>query len=211
VADIIYRADAMGWRGDTPVPLDALVPGDTVVVDITLRSTEPMRAIEASVVDFDRTIVGLDPEASAVASIVLAASCTASGDCSGGLFNRRPAGPQLREEEIGGVGTRVFFLSGWATDEQSEGDGSVDPGVVTGQPGDPQFRVVFTALAIGSTTLRVATDPRYENVSISIFGAPPRFYEEAVVPVRVVPEPSEAILLALGLAVLGAHRSVRER
>lgn len=210
-SDVIYRVEASGWRDGRAVEVDALRPGDLLVLDIVLRATEPLRALEASVVGFDPSIVRLDPDGSAVATDVLVASCSAEGACSGGLFNRAPSGSGLRQEPIGGVGTRIFFLAGWARDQQSEGDGSADPGAITGTLGDPQFRIAFRAETLGTTTLRVATDRRYENDSISIYGTPVRFFQEASVTVRVVPEPAAASLIGLGLCWLAKRSRTRSR
>jgi hypothetical protein len=124
--------------------LDELVIGDLVTFDITLRSDgEAAYAIGASAFGWDSTRIQYVSGVSAPS--VLNSVCVSEG-CFGGLPLGR-AGDYPNQYGRPGIVEFAGHLSLAA----ATGTGALDPGVVTGVAGDPQFRLVFETTALGST------------------------------------------------------------
>lgn len=186
--------------------LSALEVGDQVVLDVTVRTTELQSlSLEASVHDYDSSIVSLDAGSSLLSTSLFSAFCAPDNSfCFGGIANLEGQTDPLEEETFGPGVRSNFFLGVTAT--LTADTGAIDPGVVTGATGDPQFRLVFTAIAPGTTTLRVGVDPAYGGIYFSGLPGADDSVTNAALTVTVVPEPAAALLLGLGLAGLARSR-----
>jgi hypothetical protein len=180
--------------------LGALQVGDQIILDITLRTDDSAFALAGSVNNYDNTVVGFNAAGSAVSATVLAQVCFPSFGCVNGLANQVPVPIPLQENAVG-PGVEVEYLAALAI-SAALGDGSVDEGIVTGVAGDAQFRIVFNALAPGTTTLNVGTFAAYLDGYTGTVDT--LVNNPAGVTVTVVPEPGTALLMGLGLAGLAA-------
>jgi len=109
------------------------------------------------------------------------------------------------ESEIPGHGPRVlFFLSAGIGDSNTNPlDRGLD-GEIGG--GDAQFRVILMATGLGSTVLRIGTGCFGDGVIVPREDGDIIQAEELDVAIAVVPEPSAALLVALGLAAFESSR-----
>ncbi len=201
VASVTWTVQATADGPGGPVLLDQLLPGDRISLDITVRSTEGLFGFSGSVNDYDPTVVGLDASASAVSPTIFNELCIPTL-CVGGLMNVVTV--PIAQTSVPSVGVEVDLFAGISS-AASAGSGAEDLGVVTGLVGDPQFRVVFTALQPGSTVLRVGTYLEYQDLAL-VAGGTGAFSENVEIPIVVLPEPTVATLLGLGLAGLAARR-----
>ena len=142
--------------------LDELVIGDLVTFDITLRSDgEASYGIGASAFQWDP---GRIQYVSGAAAPSILNSICVSGDCFGGL-------------PIGILGPQQFRDPGVVSFAQhlsltpATGTGALDPGVVTGIAGDPQFRLVFEATSAGSTLFEFGSSLNNGDVLVLAGGA----------------------------------------
>lgn len=149
------EADALGIHCDpTYLPV-----GATLLLDITVRSDDQALLVQGSVNGYDDTILRFDPTHSILPDSIFNAACDAQGVCVGGLVNE--IGTALPVEETNaGPGTEVDILSASST-LPAAGFGDADLGAVTGAEGDPQFRIAFSVLSAGTTTIDIGTFPAY--------------------------------------------------
>ena len=175
--------------------LSGLVVGDTVTIDVTLGS-------DGGVFGLGVSAIGFDPVASftsgSVPANVLNAICVAPGACFGGLPNTTAAA-SVGSANVPGL-PEVQLFNGVST-VAVDGTGASDQGVVTLTAGDPQFQLVFTAAAPGSTTITIGANSAYGD---NVVGAGGSLLSStnATVAITVVPEPGTALLMGLGLAGL---------
>ncbi len=194
---------------DAPGGLSVVTIGDQIILDITLRTTDRALAIAGSVNGYDNTVLSLNAGASRISHDVLTSACFPSFGCIQGLVNQVPSPIPFQENAVGpGVEAEVLATLGVTA---AEGNGSIDPGIVTGVPGDAQFRVVFTMAAPGTTTLFIGTYAEYLD---GYTGTEDNLVTNASVTITttdgpVVPEPGTALLVGLGLAVLGSRKGQR--
>ncbi len=186
-------------------PLVAVTPGSQIVLDISLRTTDRAFSIAGSVSGYDNRFIRLNTYESMISETVLSQVCIPGGFCFGGLSNYYGgSGSYTFEERAVGPGVEAEFLAAYAT-AAAGGDGSIDPGVATGVPGDAQFRIVFDVIGVlhGTTTLQIGTFAEYLD---GYSGTEDQLSENASVTITVVPEPSTALLVGLGLGGLAAAR-----
>lgn len=178
-------------------PLDALVVGDEIALDIGMYTTPDDRVyfVSGSVNDYDESVVAANAAASVIASELFYTICLpAPTGCSFGQTNLETG---LRiESGVEGPGAEATFVSilagaGVAT------DGTTDVPF-------PQFRVVMDVVGLGATVLRVGT---YADYADAYTGSVSTVVRNVEIPITVVPSPSAALLLGLGLAGLGATRA----
>lgn len=182
--------------------LDAVTPGAQIILDITLRTTDFAFGIAGSVNNYDNSIVGLDAAASLISASVLNQVCVPGVGCFGGLSNS-VGNPIVFAERAVGPGVEAEFLAAVSTN-QAGGTGTTDPGVESGVTGDPQFQIVYTALAPGSTQFQIGTYAEYLD---GYTGSASSVSNNTTLDITVVPEPGTALLMGLGLAGLaGAGR-----
>lgn len=182
--------------------LDAVTPGAQITLDITLRTDDFGLGIAGSVNNYDNTIVGLDAASSIIPASVLNAICVAPGSCFGGLVNQVGSAITFMERAVG-PGVESEFLAAVAT-SPAGGTGTLDQGAATGIAGDPQFRVVFNAIGVGSTTLQIGTYAEYLD---GYTGTASSVSNNTTLDITVIPEPGTALLMGLGLVGLaGAGR-----
>jgi len=187
-AGVTYHVVATAGNGD----LLAMVPGETLTLDITMRSDgEALNGLGAAVYAYNGalTYVSGDTAANAFYSVCVA------GTCYGGLSNSlASAGPTQN------VGDEIQFFNGIAIQATTQ-TGANDVGIITGVAGDAQAQLVFTVN--NSVTFGVGTNPAYADSAIGAGGATLSVMNETVV-VTVIPEPGTALLMGLGLAGLAA-------
>lgn len=190
--------------------LDALVVGDVVTLDIVARNDgSDIFAIAMAAVGYDPTVIGFS--SGLALSSVFNTVCI-SGNCFGGAFNEvgtsvsGPGGFSSRAlaEEPHSLGPTVPLIEG-AYAASSNGTGASDVGVVTGVVGDAQFRLVFQAVGLGQTVIDVGGFPEYGGGVVGSGGFPDVVNGDSLV-ITVLPEPTTALLLGLGLAGLAAGR-----
>jgi hypothetical protein len=174
----------------------ALVPGDVVTIDVTLRSDG------ALTLGIGGAATGYDPAVAAytsgtASSSFLNGNCFPGFGCFGGLDNLAPA-PLSQTSVTAGI--LVQFATGASVTGVSN-DGTIDEGV-SGVAGSAQFQLVFTATGPGTTTIDIGSLASYGNATIGSGGAD-LGTTNASVTLTVVPEPGTALLMALGLAGLG--------
>ena len=177
--------------------LSAVTPGAQIILDITLRSDDFAFGVAGSVNDYDNSVVGLNAGASLISPNVFNAFCASPTTCFGGLTNQIGSAITFAERAVG-PGVEAEFLAALGL-AQAGGQGSLDPGVVTGVAGDPQFRIVFDAIGIGSTTLQIGTFAEYQDGYV---GSVDEIANNTSVAITVIPEPGTALLMGLGLAGL---------
>ncbi|MFK7896846.1 MAG: PEP-CTERM sorting domain-containing protein [Myxococcota bacterium] len=176
----------------------ALLPGESVTLDIRVDAdADSVAGLGASIFGYDEAIVDF-AQGEAVASIFHGVAIPGVGAFSG-LSNIAPN--PLEESSIGANGNRVQIFNGVAlTPVVAQ---PLDPGLdgnVGG--GDAQFRVTFTAVAPGTTQLRIGTG--YEGDAVILAGGIETQAAGVDLTVTVVPEPGTALLMGLGLAGLAA-------
>ncbi len=182
--------------------LDAVTPGAQIILDITLRTTDFAFGIAGSVNNYDNSIVGLDAGASLISASVLNQVCVPGVGCFGGLSNA-VGNPIVFAERSVGPGVEAEFLAAVSTN-QAGGTGTTDPGIATAVTGDAQFRIVYNALAAGSTQFQIGTYAEYLD---GYTGTESSVSNNTTLDITVIPEPGTALLMGLGLVGLaGAGR-----
>lgn len=184
--------------------------GELVTIGLRIGSERDERVygIGASIYGYDESIADFE-SGGVVGSIFHGLALPAIGAFDG-LHNL--VLPELEESELGDAGPRVAFLD--AFDLRPHSANANDPGldgVVGG--GDAQLRVRFRILGSGQTILSIGT--RYAGDAVVYQAGTTGHAATLQILLRsngapvVVPEPGEALLLALGLAGLACVRDQR--
>ena len=199
-AQVTYFVRPTDQTGSLVLPGQLLSPGDTLRLDVTLRSDgSPIAGVGASVTDYAGN--GLAFASGTGVTRVLASSCLPSVGCNGGLIGSVDVDGPLSENTIFGPQAVRFFnhIDLAASTE----DGSADLGW-DGTVGTAQARIVFDVVGAGLVFQQGA------SLSLGTFAT----LGDAIVPggggtggtwqtVWIVPEPSAALLMGLGLLGLG--------
>lgn len=198
-AGVIYSASA---STDDSSPLSALNVGTIVTIDITVSTDDFALGVAGSVNNYDNSVVGLDAGNSIIAGSVFDTVCIPAIGCFGGLVNQVGGAITFAETAVG-PGVEAEFLAALSL-VAAGGTGAGDPGLSGVADGGAQFRVVFEALAPGSTTLNIGTFGAYLD---GYTGTADSNASNTSLAVTVIPEPGTALLMGLGLAGLaGAGR-----
>ena len=176
-------------------PLNATAPGTQIILDIQLTTTGPeLLAISGSVSGYDPSMIAFS-SASVFSTTLLYETCIPTFGCFNGMSNLESG---VRSQNgVEGPGQEDTFLSILST-TPATGDGSLDP--------IPQFRLVYDVIAASSfsTTMNIGTFSEYADAYSEAGGD--NIVNNASVGISVVPEPSTALLMGLGLATLAAGR-----
>lgn len=200
VADVTWTTNVTTSLGS---PLSAVQVGETITIDVTLRSDASLFGLGGAAFGYDTGIVSLNSGSLSAAVVVQVA--TGPGTGFGGITNQTlslvqsngPA-PLLGE---------VQFMNGVDL-AGTPATGAVDQGIITGVAGDPQFRLIMNAVATGTTTVTIGTSAEYGDAVVLAGGA---FGASTDSPVVItVPEPaaiaSSVAALASVFAVVGIRR-----
>lgn len=174
-----------------------LSPGDQVILDITARSDgEPTFGLGASATGYDTGFLSFNSGEKAFS--LFSEVCDISSGCVGGLDNTSV--PHIIVESSGFGSPEVRFFNAISLSGTTQ-SGANDLGV-SGIIGDPQARLVFDVVGLGGlfdpqSSINVGTYVQLGDALILTGGA-----HGSVQTIWVTPEPSTALLLALGLTAL---------
>ncbi|MFO0691832.1 MAG: hypothetical protein U0900_24265 [Myxococcota bacterium] len=207
-AAVSFRVTELGGCALAPGATDCV--GELVTIGLRIASDpgEQIYGIAASVYGYDESVA--DFEDGGVVGSFFHAQATPGGGASGGLTNF--VDPVLLESVLGGAGPHVAILDAFDLRPHSENvdDPGLD-GLVGG--GDAQIRVRFRIVGVGQTRISIGT--HYFGDAVVYAGGDTGDAETLQILLRsdgapvVVPEPGEALLLALGLAGLACIRDQR--
>ena len=107
-AGVIFTADATTSDG---APLLAVTPGSQVIIDITVRKTDPAYALSASANNYDNTVLSFNAASSVISESLFNQVCLPTLGCFGGLTNLVGINDPL-EEVPAGPGVEVEFFAG---------------------------------------------------------------------------------------------------
>lgn len=205
-AAVTFVATATVSNGHT---LESSVIGDLITIDV--RMSNPSGA---QIFGVGAGAQGWHPSVLQLESAEMSAGpffCPTTA-CNTGLENSLPfatdpdtgnyvAGPS-DVQLVAGVGTYLPLVQAISTVGRS-GNGARDPGldgIVNG--GDAQFRLNFRVVGIGFWEVEIGTNPNPSlgNVVVLAGGATEQAINARISP---IPEPRAALLLGLGLAMLG--------
>ncbi len=201
-AGLSFDASATTTGGN----LNAVQIGDTVTLNIRIISsgTPAIFGLGAAVQGYDSAVVTF--QSGTAVTGYLFETCIPSVGCFNGLDNL--SAPTLTQQNQSGVGNFVQIANSASLTGRT-GTGAQDPGldaVIGG--GDAQFRLVFQAVANGTTTFQVGGDPALGNVAVLAGGATEAITNDTVT--ITVPEPGSILLglVALGTTagLIGARR-----
>ncbi|GEM_PF-6771305 len=187
--------------------------GSTITIGLRISNVAQtaILGLSASATDYDQAVVSFS--SGSATSEILSTICSVSLGCLGGIGNG--VGPTLVESAANPAGPQVRFFLGLTTAAGGvSNDGSIDPGldgVIGG--GDRQYELVFQVTGAGTTIIDLGVDPVYNDGIVDHTGASivvPGFDKQIFVSSEelayVVPEPTTALLLGIGLTALGTSR-----
>ena len=196
-AGVIWSVDVSTVSG---VPVNNIAPGDSVIFDITATTDDQALGLAGSVGGYDNSIFAFNPLLSSVSENLFNSICIPTVGCFGGLVNQVGSSIPLQETIVPG-GVEVEYFAGVSL-SPAGGIGSNDPGIITGQPGDAQFRMVFDYLGFGGSNFKIGTFAEFLDGYTGTVDSN-AFNFEIFIP---IPEPSTALLVGAGLAALAARR-----
>ena len=177
-------------------PLSAITPGVQITIDVTATTDFPEAlGLTAAIYGYRSSMFSLDAAASTVPDQLFGDPCFPTVGCIGGIQNDGGIGPSPPYEESRPDGTaRTVIFEGL----------SLTPATGTGVGQGPQFSIVFDVVSV----------PAEFETSFLIGTEPPQYTYEggdgivnnALIAVTVIPEPTAALLLGLGLAALARRR-----
>lgn len=179
-------------------PFDAITPGTVIVLDITLRSSAPISGLGASLFGYDRSLVSVI--GGTLSSHALAQLAVGPGVGFGGLDNT----VQQLVETDSPRGAETQFFNGVSL-TPAPANGSSDIGAVSGLAGGAQFQIMLAVLfpVSDGTVITVGTDPAFGDAVVLPDGSFGSSNNVSIV-ISVIPEPSTALLVGLGLAGLAS-------
>jgi len=198
-AAVFYSVDASTSDGSA---LLAMPIGSKLILDITVRTDDRALAVAGSVNNYDTTILRWSRVPRGISQDIFNQSCVPAGGCMGGLRNQVSGSIAMSEHMIAGAGVEIEFLVALGL-TPAGGNGEMDPGIITGVPGDPQYRLAFDVLGVGSTTLNIGS---YETYNDGYMGTVDNIAHNTSITIRAIPEPATALLLGLGLVALASNR-----
>ncbi len=135
-------------------PLSAVTPGTTITLSIGLTTTAPeLLGISGSVNNYDSAVAAPAAGGHVIAATLLNQICFPNAGCFNGVSNLESG---LRVQSgVEGPGNEATFVSVLSV-TPALGNGSIDTPF-------PQFSVVFDAIALGETTLRIGTYGDYSD------------------------------------------------
>ena len=187
--------------GDILTPGALLLPGDQITFDIAARNDgTPINGLGVSAVGYDAS--GLAFVSGSGVAQLFADICIPGSGCFGGLDGSQAVVGALSESFNTGVLNVQIFEHISLTPATSTG---VDDWGTSGIPGEAQARIVFDVMGVGSFQQdgTIAIGAFFELGDVLILHTTEFGTVETV---WVVPEPSTALLMGLGLLGLGKAR-----
>jgi hypothetical protein len=188
-----------------------LRPGETVEIEIAVDnlSETAVNAIAASIFGYDESIADFIPGTGRSADSFFVEICVGPNVCGGGigaaLTPTFPDRLDLVESEILGRGKRVQFMHHFTSiGDFTNETGALDQGW-DGTQESPDSIVAFQAVGLGTTVIEIGTGYEGDTVVLPGGGYQPA-EQSATFTIQVIPEPTIAVLMALGLAGLAGLR-----
>lgn len=192
-AAVTFSISGVSTSDGSPISAITPVAGLQITIDITLHNDgASVLWLQSSVFDYDSSIVSF--VSGTAAPTMFNITCLPGPTCVGGLTNTVPV------DLVESAG-RVQFANLLGTGPTT-GSGAFDVGV-DGQVGGPHARLVFELTGMeGAATFTFGPSVAHGE---SLIGADQSTNPASLV-LFVMPEPSTALLLALGLAGLASSR-----